>query len=98
MADSLDELIEFGAKIGMRRAWLQMKPSGVHFDVTEPRRQAALKLGAIEVECGSERWSRVVDNARQQYDGPGKRPRRFPVEEPDYTFGGLFAAEGDGRG
>lgn len=80
MADSLEELVEFGAKIGMRRAWLQRKPSGVHFDVVEPRRQAAIALGAIPIECGSDQWRRVVDEARQQYEGPGKRPRRFPVE------------------
>lgn len=93
MADTLPELIAFAEAMGMRRAWLQHKPFGVHFDVTEPRRQEALRRGAIPIECGSEQWCLVVDEARQQYDGPGKRPRRFPVERCDETFGGLFAPE-----
>lgn len=28
----------------------------------------------------SEQWSRVLDEARQQFSGP-KRPRRFPLTE-----------------
>jgi hypothetical protein len=76
MADTLDELVEFAGRIGMRRAWLQRKPSGVHFDVTEPRRQQALRLGAVPIECGSDEWMRVVEAARQQYEGPGKRAPR----------------------
>ncbi len=80
MADDRRELIEFAARLGMPRAWLQDKRSGVHFDVTDTKREAAIRLGAKPIECASEEWRRVVDNARQQFSGE-KRPRRFPVVE-----------------
>ena len=49
MADSIPELVAFAQSIGLREAWLQMKPSGVHFDLTEPRRRHALAKGAVEI-------------------------------------------------
>lgn len=78
MADDLPTLLAFADRLGLRRAWLQDKASGVHFDVTDTKRDEALRLGAIPIECGSEQWSRVLDEARQQFSGE-KRPRRFPV-------------------
>lgn len=80
MADTLEELIEFAEQLGLRRAWLQDKASGVHFDVTDRVRAAAFNFGAVPIECGSDQWSRVLDEARQQYSGE-KRPRRFPRSE-----------------
>jgi hypothetical protein len=77
MADSREELLAFGEALGLRASWLQDKRSGVHFDLTEPRRQEAIRRGAVPIRCGSEQWSRVVDEARQQYSGPDRRPRRF---------------------
>lgn len=81
MADSLPELLAFASKLGMSRAWLQDKASGVHFDVTDAKRTEAIHLGAVPIECGSEQWSRVVDEARQQFSGQ-RRPRRFPMDAP----------------
>jgi hypothetical protein len=83
MADSRDELIAFAERLGMKRLWLQNKPSGVHFDVTDSIRARAIEAGALPIECGSDQWRRVVDEARQQYVGPGKRSRRFPTEGAD---------------
>lgn len=48
MADSLDELHQFAAKLGLKREWLH---SGDHYDVTSTKRAAAVKLGAIEVKA-----------------------------------------------
>jgi hypothetical protein len=79
MADSLDELVEFAERLGLRRAWLQDKASGVHFDVTDPTRAEAIRLGAVPIRCRSELWKRVVDEARQQFSGP-RRPRRYPAD------------------
>ena len=76
MADSREELVAFALQLGLRAAWLQDKRSGVHFDVTDTVRVKAIRAGAIPIECGSERWRAVVDEARQQYSGPDKRPRR----------------------
>lgn len=75
MADDLEELLGFARSIGMRASWLQDKASGVHFDVTDSRRAAALKAGAVPLEIGSEAWSRVVDGARQQYSGEKRHSR-----------------------
>lgn len=80
MADSLPELLAFADDLGLRREWLQDKASGVHFDVTDSKRDEAIRLGAVPIHVTSDKWSRVLDEARQQFSGP-KRPRRFPVTE-----------------
>ena len=68
MADSVDELITFAEQLGLRRSWLQDKRSGVHFDVTEAKRQAAIRNGARVITCSSDEWRRVVAVARQQHE------------------------------
>jgi hypothetical protein len=67
MADTREELVEFGKRIGMQERWLQDKRSGVHFDVTDPKRTRAIMLGAVPIECSSPEWRRVVQLARQQH-------------------------------
>ncbi len=47
-ADTLDELHEMAARIGMRRSWFQNKPSLPHYDLTINRRIMAIKAGAVE--------------------------------------------------
>jgi hypothetical protein len=79
MADSRDELVAFAELLGLKRVWLQNKSSGVHFDVTDAVRERAITAGAVPIKCGSDHWFRVVDEARQQFTGPGKRARRFPT-------------------
>lgn len=79
MADTLPELLAFADSLGLNRAWLQDKASGVHFDVVDSKRDEAIRLGAVTIEAGSEPWRHVLDEARQQFSGP-KRPRRFPKE------------------
>lgn len=52
MADTVEELHPFAARVGMRRAWFQEGPpvhSVAHYDLTRARRAVAVKLGAIEV-------------------------------------------------
>lgn len=51
-ADTLDELLAFADRIGLRRAWLQDgdKVDRFHFDLTVGRRAAAIAAGAIEVD------------------------------------------------
>jgi hypothetical protein len=51
IADSLDELLAFGKRVGMRATWLQGDETrGYHFDLVPPRREAALAAGAIEID------------------------------------------------
>jgi ribA/ribD-fused uncharacterized protein len=67
-ADSNEELHEMAIKIGMKREWFQGRPkhSIEHYDVSEGKRQQAIKLGAIEEdiwdpdnEAGRERRRKI---------------------------------------
>lgn len=46
----LDPLHAMAQQIGMKRSWFQDKRAAPHYDLTLSRRQAAVALGAIEVE------------------------------------------------
>ncbi len=49
-ADSEQELIQFGEKIGMKEIWLQRKVPLLHYDLNESKRALAVKHGAIQVD------------------------------------------------
>ena len=49
IADSVEELIEFAGSIGLRPEWFQPK-SSPHFDLRAIDRQAAVRMGAIELD------------------------------------------------
>lgn len=71
VADSLDELHAFAAKLGLRRTWFQS--SGYpHYDVTVPMRARALKLGAVDAdrETIADRCKRLKVELRQQSQTP----------------------------
>ena len=67
MADTLPELLTFAARIGLRRSWLQVKKSGVHFDLTAGKRRQAVAAGAVEIDVRSDERRRVCARAREQY-------------------------------
>jgi uncharacterized protein DUF4031 len=50
-ADTVDELVRFAWRIGLREKWLQdgERAARFHFDVTPERRAHAVRLGAVEV-------------------------------------------------
>jgi len=49
-ADTLDELHEFAARLGMRREWFQPgRGSHLDYELVKSRRDRAVALGAIEV-------------------------------------------------
>lgn len=79
MADTLDELVTFGRQIGMRQAWLQVKRSGVHFDLTVNKRRQAIRAGAVELPTRTDEWRRVVAAAREQYPEACERYRIEPT-------------------
>lgn len=69
MADTLDELHEFAAKLGMKREWFQ-DGSAPHYDVNLTRRVLAVKLGAIELPIridgkANPKWREVYQNAKK---------------------------------
>jgi hypothetical protein len=47
VADTVDELHEFAARLGLRPEWFQRKTLYPHYDVTTSVRERALKLGAV---------------------------------------------------
>lgn len=50
-ADTTEELVEFAARLGLRASWIQ-NPGHVwkeHFDVTDSKRELAIRLGAQPV-------------------------------------------------
>lgn len=53
MADTTNELLDFGDHLGLHRAWLQRPASPMeHFDITAGKRLRALELGAVQITYG----------------------------------------------
>jgi hypothetical protein len=74
MADTREELEAFARRLRLSPSWVQVKRSGVHYDLTAGKRRQAVSLGAVEIEAGSEEWVRVVRQAMQQYaEGPERQ-------------------------
>ena len=67
IADTEDELHDFAAKMGMRKAWFQEKPGRphhAHYDLPERARPEAVARGAVEItwrELGRKLRDRRVD-------------------------------------
>lgn len=68
-ADTKEELHEFAAKLGLKRAWFQDKPNGLwHYDVTESKRQLAIRMGVTQCT-----WREAVEIMRKR-DGVDAEP------------------------
>jgi hypothetical protein len=64
VADTHEELVEMADKLGLKQTWIQCEGTWKeHFDVTETKRAAAFKLGAVELIIGSE-WKAFMDKKR----------------------------------
>ncbi len=74
LADTLDELHAFAARLGLPRRAFQNKTSGAHYDVTAAMREQALALGAVAISrhCDRALVRAVIANARRQ--GRGEAP------------------------
>src|SRR3546814_1471451 len=66
MADTLDELHDFAARLGIPRRAFQDKTSGAHYAVTAQLRERAIELGAMPISRHDDRalMRRVIANAR----------------------------------
>jgi hypothetical protein len=49
-SENLEELHEFAARIGMRRAWLHDAKDLPHYDLNPKRRKVAVSAGAVECD------------------------------------------------
>lgn len=48
VADSLDELHAFAARLGLQRRWFQERSFYPHYDVTVSVRDRAIRIGAVD--------------------------------------------------
>jgi hypothetical protein len=48
IGDTDEELKFFALRLGMRMEWLQVRPIP-HFDLTEDRRELAIRIGAVQI-------------------------------------------------
>ena len=73
MADTLDELHVFAARLSLPRRAFQNKTSGAHYDVPAPMREQAIALGAVAISRHVDRAlvRAVIANAKAQ--GRGER-------------------------
>ena len=69
MADTLDELHAFAARLGLRREKFQDKTSGAHYDVPAPLREEALRLGAVAISRHRDRAQMRAVIARAKAQG-----------------------------
>lgn len=63
-ADTIEELHNFALMLGMRRSWFQDHPRHPHYDLTEGRRKAAVKLGAIEINARAQAEKRINEDQK----------------------------------
>lgn len=64
--DDIAELHAFAARIGLKREWFQDKPwPRAHYDVTESKRQEAIRAGAVSITW-REAGRQMVDARRRQ--------------------------------
>jgi len=82
--ESLDELHEFAASIGMRRSWFQADKTCPHYDLTPWRRVAALHKGAVFVEARAQVVERRAYRAKMTGD-PGMGAWNFLTNKPGAT-------------
>ena len=68
MADTLDELHVFAARLGLPRRSFQDRTSGAHYDVTAPMREQAIVFGAVAISRHRDRAlvRAVIANAKVQ--------------------------------
>ncbi len=71
LADDLDELHVFAARLGIPRRAFQDKRSGAHYDIDTHMREQAIELGAVAVSRHEDHAliRRLIRNAKQQWSG-----------------------------
>ena len=66
-ADTDEELHAFAARLGLRRSWHQKPGTAIsHYDVTEPKRQLAIRYGAVPIGYMSDEARGLIRRKRQR--------------------------------
>lgn len=67
MADTDEELHAFAARLGLKCSWHQKPGTAIsHYDVTDSRRQEALRLGAVPIGYMSRESMDLFRRKREQ--------------------------------
>lgn len=68
IADDLDELHNFAAKLGLKREWFQNHKIQPHYDITASKRVEAIELGATSITTKemAERVVKILESRRQE--------------------------------
>ena len=74
MADTLDELHAFAARLGLPRHAFQDKTSGAHYDVSADLRELAIALGAMPISRHRDRALVRAVIARAKAQGRREAP------------------------
>ncbi len=74
MADTLEELHAFAARLGLPRRAFQNKTSGAHYDVPAPMREQAIALGAVAISRHVDRAQVRAVIATAKAQGRGEQP------------------------
>lgn len=74
MADTLEELHAFAARLGLPRRAFQNKTSGAHYDVPAPMREQAIALGAVAISRHVDRAQVRAVIAAAKAQGRGEQP------------------------
>lgn len=75
MADTDDELHAFAARLGLRREWHQHTGTPIsHYDVTETKRQQALRMGATPIKYMSRESMDLIRRRRDRRLGISVTP------------------------
>jgi hypothetical protein len=68
LADTSEELIEFAKKLGLKEEWIQYPGTWKeHFDVTEPKRQKAIRLGATQIGYISDESIALIKKKQKEH-------------------------------
>jgi len=74
MADTLEELHAFAARLGIPRHAFQNRTSGAHYDVPADLRERAITLGAVAISRHRDRAQMRAVIARARAQGRGEAP------------------------
>jgi hypothetical protein len=81
LANDLDALHRMADRIGLRREWFQGDKTFAHYDLTSPKRKAAIAAGAVEIELGEVPYDVLMHVGDGRYERRCDRPGAAVVSE-----------------
>jgi hypothetical protein len=70
LADTDEELHAFADQLGLRRSWHQKPGTAIsHYDVTDTKRELAIRLGAVPINYMGEQSRALIRRKRAEFAG-----------------------------